>query len=426
MQKESARTDIGEGGERGTQFRTKIGILMLENKLEQREFFEQVALIGPAVFYSSAFSEDELPSLFAESTADTAREHVVLRTLAEVQKFGAACRRWREEEDRCGGKNRLNTLILESLVVDQVAWQRRLLEALITLINFSHSNEQPYYAHYLSLKRFERENSRVNNERDFFGEVSKLTRLRIDSLRTQLEVAEARVPNRSECWYVDPNNMKRSLTIRRQFLLALRHAIPAERIALGYTYKDSFGAASEELHFNILDAEPQLLDGADHGYRSAVCGLLSIAIICRAHELCEVDPEGVNRYIMRSENRRRQENALLSTQAKVGDFVVSNGPNISEVMEIRTGEFGYESCRVRFLETTNDYPDLAEDWLPAPALQLFMSRDALVEETRKQLQINGLSDVEPQEVQEAVREGVLEAWRLGLREYVIQHTRSTE
>ncbi|MCX5735064.1 MAG: hypothetical protein NTW68_12155, partial [candidate division NC10 bacterium] len=136
---------------------------------EHQQLFWQIALVGPAVFFSSAFSEEELASRFTAPTSGTARDFLVLRTLAEVQKYGAAARRWRAEENRHSSGDRFDALVAESLLVERVAWQRRLLEALVTLINFSTTNQNEYFAHFLAVQEYERERYWAADERDFFG-----------------------------------------------------------------------------------------------------------------------------------------------------------------------------------------------------------------------------------------------------------------
>jgi hypothetical protein len=69
--------------------------------------------------------------------------------------------------------------VLGSLLVERVAWQRRLLEALVTLINFSSTNDNTYFAHFLAVRELERAQYELADERDFFGAESELTKRRI-------------------------------------------------------------------------------------------------------------------------------------------------------------------------------------------------------------------------------------------------------
>jgi hypothetical protein len=124
---------------------------------KERQVIWQIALGGPAVFFASAFSEEELASRFAGPTPGTARDFLVLRTLAEVQKYGAAARRWEAEKNQHSSGDRYEALIIESLQVERAAWQRRLLEALVTFINFSTTNQPEYYAHFLAVQEYERQ-----------------------------------------------------------------------------------------------------------------------------------------------------------------------------------------------------------------------------------------------------------------------------
>ena len=116
--------------------------------IDDEEMFEGIALAGPAEFFASAHSPEEMARRFAAPGHGCDRDYVVLRTLAEVQKHGFARRRWRDEESRTTTDGSVDRLIRESLDVERVAWQRRLLEALVCLINFSNTNEDAFYSHF--------------------------------------------------------------------------------------------------------------------------------------------------------------------------------------------------------------------------------------------------------------------------------------
>jgi hypothetical protein len=232
--------------------------------------------------------------------------------------------------------------------------------------------------------------------------------------------ARARLPASASCWYLKPSSSDKSASLREQYLSAMKVARPAEKTALGYTYQLSFGSASERLHFGVLDPAGES-DPGDQA-ADALCGLLAIAILCRAHDLCGVDPRGINKAIMESRNRDRPVGDLLSSRAEVGDFVLIAGPHVAEVCEIRKAQFGYESYRLKSLDTETG-PGLTEDWLPAPAVGLFMRRRELLETVHARLAEDAKGDVvvTEEELQDCTREAVVEAWRLGLRQYVARH-----
>ena len=384
---------------------------------EHRNVFCEIALGGPAAFFAAAFSDEELAIRFAGATAETARDFVVLRCLAEVQKYGATVRRGESERERHSSGSRFESLVLESLVVERVAWQRRLLEALVTLINFSATNHNEHFAHFLAVGELEREQRELADERDFFGSESELTKKRIATLRQAVDEACSKLPASAGCWYLRANKPYASSTFRSQYLQALKLARPAERTALGYTYRLSFGDASERLHFGVLDPPVGVTPG--DGTTDAACGLLAVAIICRAHDLCNVTPRGINVSLMAQAHRDRPVSELLSGRVSVGDFVLTQGPHLAEVLEIQTTQFGYESYRVEFLDTQNG-PGLTESWLPAPAVGPFMKRQQMTEEVRAMLatHTDGELEIGEDEIRQSTREAVLTAWNAGLRKYV--------
>lgn len=387
--------------------------------------FWQIALGGPAAFYEAAFSDDELPARFAAPTPQTAREFLILRTLAEVQKYGAAARRWEGEEKAHASGSRFDAVVLESLDVGRAAWRRRLLEALVSLICFSTTNEQEYYHHFLSLRGCDRERRRISDERDFFGAESELAKRRLIAARQVVDGARTQLPGTPNCWYLRSGDNYRESHFRNRYLYALKHAQPAEKTALGYTYDLSFGDASEELHFGVVDSEPE---NQDHSQRSAaLCGLLVVSILRRAHELCSVEPRGINKSVMDPANRDRPISALLSSRAKVGDFILTAGPHLGEVLETRQTPFGYESYRIAFLDDRHG-PGLGEDWLPAPAIGMFMSRDEMVRDVQTRIaeHTNNALALTNEELQTSTRAAVREAWDLGLRQYVTRQVESAK
>lgn len=384
---------------------------------EQLGAFWKIALVGPAMFFAAAFSEDELVARFANPTPDTARDFLVLRTLAEIQKYGVAARRWELEEERHASGDRYDILVVESLQVERVAWQRRLLEALVTLINFSTTNQNEYYAHFLAVQEFERERYHAIDERDFFGESSELTKRKLSIVQRRVDEARTHLPVPPCCWYLTAGDQYKIATLRSQYLKALKLARSAEKTALGYTYQLSFGAASERLHFGVLD--PPVDSKSGDRVTDALCGLLTIAIVCRAHDLCGVDPRGINRNLMQPANRDRPISTLLALRAEVGDFVLIAGPHLAEVREIRKGQFDYESYRLEFLDTDAGL-SLNEDWQPAPAVGMFMRCQDLVDEVRARIAEHTKSEIvfTDEELRDATRAAVIKAWQLGLREYV--------
>lgn len=278
------------------------------------QFFGNIALIGPTLFYESAFEKDELAARFEKPTPDTARDFVVLRTLAEVQKYGVSARRSEAVKKKFRPGDRYDALEAESLLLETVTWQRRLLEALVMLINFSVTPENAHFSHFLALHELERRRRRISDEVDFFGSEPELTKLNIAKLKRDVDAARARLPEPANCWYLKPGDQYRVASLRSQYVAAIKLANASEKTALGYTYRLSFGAASELLHFHVTDVGST----SEAGRASdALCGLLALAIIGRAHELCGVEPLGINKVIVNRASQRRMIEFLARRQRRV-------------------------------------------------------------------------------------------------------------
>jgi len=389
-----------------------------DDKSESGLHLGEIALLGETLFFKTVFTTDELERLFAGSTPETARDFVVARTLVDVQRYGVSARRWAKVEQQRRLGNRYDAVESESLYVERVAWQRRLLEALVTLINFSTTNDNAYYHHYLALQELARQRYLASDERDFFGAESDLTKQNLSKLSQQVDDARARLLDPSDCWYLKRNERYRLASARSQYLRALGVARGKEKTGLGYTYHLSFGAASERLHFGVLDAQ----GGERHADRaaSALCGLVALGIVARAHELCAVEPVGINKLLL-SRATDNSAPAFLTPSAGPGDFVLASGPHIAEVVEVRTTAFGYARYRVRFLDAESG-PGIEEDWLPVLAVRLFMTRNETISGIKQRFAEHPIPDFEftDSEVVVAAREAVVEAWRMGLRAYFVR------
>jgi len=380
--------------------------------------FWQIALVGPALFYK-AFGEEELSSRFNSLTAQTARDYFILRTLAEVQKYGFAAKRWASEKEQYSSNDHSDMVNMESLLVESAMWQRRLIEALVALINFSTTNKNEYYFHFLSLQDLEHEHHREKDEADFFNINSELTKKRISALKNVVDETRRGLTTNISLWYLKEGRDYDIATFKKRFINAMKIARSAEKTALGYTYLIAFGTASELLHFDITGRQndPKYA-GQD---ADAFCKALVASIICRAHELCEIEPHGINRAIVTNAHEKRLPSNMLFSRAEVGDFVLINGPHLAEVREIRRSQFGYESYRIKFLDSEHG-PGLDEDWLPAPAINIYEKRNEQIKKVRDTLSQYKRNDAEfsEQELLDCTSEAVTEMWKLGLREYFTQ------
>jgi hypothetical protein len=375
------------------------------------DLFRKIALVGPALFFESAVPPSELAARFENLQQGTAREFLLLRTLAEVQKCGLASSRWAEARDLAKEEGRLGDLRVESLAVEQAAWLRRLVEALATLIAFQATNESPYYFHFLLLAEYDRERKQIQDEEKFFGRTSKRTLDREVAARARLEAAYDAVPDKQACWYLDASNRPRLTAFRNRYAFALHRATPAERAALGYTYQATFGEASGVVHYSVAaarDDRPSIHSAAD-----AFCLMLSLGILSRAHELAGVKPRGINATLIGARRSLDGRPTPFLKRAAVGDFVVVEGPALGEVVEVQTSPFGYESYRVRGLAPSQANP-IDDMWFPAPAIQMFMTFDELVSGLSTGIpdDVRAAAAFTKEEMAESAREAIQLMWKI--------------
>lgn len=377
--------------------------------ISSAELFHGIALLGPALFFESAVPIAELPARFKDFTPDTARDYFLLRTAADIQKCGIASQRWIEERGRATDDSPVSKLRLESLLVEQTAWLRRLLEALVTLIGFEKTNANAYFFHYLTLLEFDREHRSREEQRIYFGHTTALSDSLVEAARTKVSNAYATLPDQAACWYLQPGSRPRIRPLRERYEYVLSIASPSERHALGYTCEASFGAASEAIHFSVLEDH-------EHGYKidkvvDSFCWLLAIGILCRLHDLAGVEPNGVNARLVRSRRQLDARPPRMSNAAGLGDFVVIEGPQFGEVVEVSTSKFGYEVYRIEALPAKTGAGAI---WLPAPSVQLFMSQAELNAQITASIpaEIRDQLPHGPADILKASREAVILMWNI--------------
>jgi hypothetical protein len=126
--------------------------------------FLQDALVGASDELRSALNVDETGFLrVAGYSHSDARAFFLYGVLDELQKSGIAISHWVEllgpgqDFSALETMDQIERVILTSVLDDQSLRMRKLVETLITLINFERTNEDDYYRHYLLLAELERQ-----------------------------------------------------------------------------------------------------------------------------------------------------------------------------------------------------------------------------------------------------------------------------
>jgi len=401
--------------------------------IDEIKVFRQIALFGTATLLERIAPKEKLESEYIRFNKKNARNFLLLKLLTEVQKTGFVFSRWIKSLESNGSSepNSVNDQIMETFIDEQSLWQRKLIEGLVILINFSSTNELSYYYHFLLIQEFYRYHKMLQEQKDFFSRGSELTQKNIMVLTKRIQSVEDEIGDLSKCWYLSKAKRHRkregryrpvTSSLRQQMKSALSIAAPREKTALAYTYGQSYAETSGNIHFNVTRLDlSDLRSRFSFGF--AQCGQLALRIIQRAHDLTEVEPEGINKLLMRQDRNRLSNMAPTSKKLEKGDFVIANGPFLGEVVDIAISKYGYESYLIKYLEET-PLEGIDETWFPSFEVHLFMKRTKMVRDVTDVLQKDACEfgvpspEFSEQEIYKSTRDAVIEMWRVGIRKYV--------
>ena len=227
---------------------------------DESKVFRQIALLGTATFLERIVPKDKLESEYTRFNKTNARNFLLLKLLTEVQKAGFVFSRWIKflETNASSKPNNVNDQIMETFIDEQSLWQRKLTEGLVFLINFSSTNELPFYYHFLLIQELDRHHNILLEQKDFFSHGSELTQKNITQFTKQIQSVEDEIGDLSKCWYLSeakPLSKRRhwpvTSSLRHQMKRALSIAAPREKTALAYTYGQSYAETSGNIHFNV-------------------------------------------------------------------------------------------------------------------------------------------------------------------------------
>lgn len=398
---------------------------------DEFKIFQQIALLGTATLLERIVPKDKLESEYIRFNKTNARNFLLLKLLTEVQKVGFVFPRWIKslESNPSSKPDSVNDQIIETFIDEQSLWQRKLMEGLVFLINFSSTNELPFYHHFLLIQELDHHHNMLLEQKDFFSCGSELTQKNIMLVTKRIQSVEDEIGDLSKCWYLSeakPLSKRRhwpvTSSLRQQMKRALSIAAPREKTALAYTYGQSYAETSGNIHFNVMRLDLTDIRGR-FSFGFAQCGQLALRIIQRAHDLTELEPEGINKLLMRQDRNRPSNTAPVSKKLEKGDFVLANGLYLGKVIDITTSDFGYETYLVKYLVEA-PLEGIDEDWVSSFEVQLFMKRTEMVRDVCDALQkdVRKLGIPSPefseQEIYESARDAVIEMWRRGIRKYI--------
>ena len=376
--------------------------------------------------------------LFAGQALDDCRGYVLYIALDEVKKASIHLMRLRELLDekeeaaqQSADDSRLFRLVNTSLLEEQQMRVRRLLEALVTLVLFSSTDEQPYYRHLLLLEDLEQSLSENNDLEIFWGQRSTNVD---DHIRRQVQwirQVEADV-DLSSCWYLrgpkpikEPEKLEPG-RILSSFRSRLKDALPlmtdTERIIAGYTYDWVYGSSSEAIHYrsNRRDCRPP----EDPMLNVRRLGMLINLILDRCYHI--LGKPDAPRFKRISESLERSNSSAILQAAtvgtgEVGDYVLVHG-DIAQIMETKDSDYGYRIYRVHYV-ARRPKQNIPDDWFPAPYIQVFYAKKRFDEKWASYVKSEDLPEdirsvlesLTEEELQLALQQSLKDLWNIAIR-----------
>lgn len=301
------------------------------------------------------------------------RDHYIYAVLDEIEQVSMALTLSQEWFDRSlddiSNDNIGKRLLRNSFAVverEQALHIRRLTEILIDLINFSQTNANVYYDHYLLYTELAEHKRRKQDFEQYFNCENLNTSASIDLTKRSIAEAEKKL-NLADCWYLEGKNPKplgnsSIASFKTRFDKALPLASESERSILGLYYGQAYREPSQSIHLNIGGLRSELSWEALRSRRGQIW-LLAAHCLNRCRRLLNVRTRNsVGADISKAIRESTRIINLHSTDPAIarGDFVSIFG-SLAEVVASRKSKFGYKCFKVRFLTRP---PMYKEDWYP--------------------------------------------------------------
>jgi hypothetical protein len=276
------------------------------------------------------------------------------------------------------------------------------------------------------------------DQREFYGSESANYQAQIDDLCSEIAALEKAGLDPRMAWYrkkqqvpFDPAKLAPG-QILSAFGSRLRHAMPlataTEQGALGYSYGAGFGRASRGIHARPGLSEP--LPGDDELKAGLLVSVvIGINLLVRCQENIGMTPAGVNQSLRRS--LEGSDPAIGKTRlrgrAAVGDLVVVSD-KVGQVIEVRQGEYGYESYLVRYL-TKPFLSEINEDWHTAQHVARLRTAQRIRDDIQADIESGRMDpkeaavllDLDDERLTAYYGQGMARLWEagVGLKEHVL-------
>jgi hypothetical protein len=295
---------------------------------------------------------------------------------------------------------------------EQALHIRRLTEILVDLINFSQTNSNVYYDHYLLYKELAEHQRRKLDFDRYFNCENLNTQSAIDLTKRGIAEAEKKL-QLGDCWYLEgtnprPQGNSKTASFKTCFDNALPLATKAERLVLGLYYGQAYREPSQSIHLNIGGLRSELSWDALVSRRGQIW-LLAAHCLNRGRQLLNVRSRNsvvadISKAIRESTKSTNVQYAQPSIAR--GDFVSVFG-SLAEVVASRKSKFGYKCFKVRYLSPSMH----KEDWYPAIYVRKQIDGKKMRRGILARLSSHGVpARVDPKHVRQAMRKNVLELW----------------
>lgn len=408
--KNSQENEVLDIGYSNKEFQTSIQSYLLRGAKELRE---KINLTEKSFnFMSRAFNS-------------RGRKHFIYEALNEIEQLAIALMDFSEslaEEPQPQKKDddeaRILRNTLEFLEREISLQTRRLIELLVFLINFSQTNTNEYFDHYLLYQELHQRKKRNRDYKVYYGSENLNNNAVIDLIKQCITSGETKI-DLNKCWYLAGNSPKPDGNSNLEnfdtcFKKAIGLATESEKIALRFTYNQSYGVSSQSIHLGIGRIKSQI---SFEGLRASAFSLYKLGTHClfRCRTLLGLKNRiGVLPKMLKAERdadkmMKQMYNRYVKPEIKKGDFV-RVGDSLFEVLGSVRGEFGYRSFKLKFLTRPN-IPEIPIEWFPAYEVIKIEDGKKMRDRVIDLLTINGEKPIiDPRILRRSMRESVTKTW----------------
>lgn len=390
------------------------------------KYFISLCIHGADELRQKLRMDESMYRLIAPEAYSRARDYYLYGVLDEIERAGAGLWRFadflRDDADKTEPseerERRIHRNLLAATQAEQSLWIRRLTEILVELINFSGTNTQEYFRHYVLCKAL---GDYMKLQRDFSDYYAcknrnvdeSIVRLKGDILKIETKIS------RQRCWYLQGQPSRRPSDFKIRLNGALLLASTAERVILGMSYEMVFAHVSRGVHLNIGSPDNEVSWDSVQLAKSQI-EILAMQVLLRCRRLLRMRSRtGMMAEIAKVSARNRYPTTVYGTLARGqisrGDFVVAYG-DLGEVLSSAKSKFGYKSFQIRYLSTP-PIASIKTEWFPARYVRRIKKGTDLRRQMRKKLSAQGVA-FSPRVIAHSLRKTMLDLWEeTGLKEW---------